>query len=66
MTFLAVQTTYKHQLNRYQSSDSTTSEIDYDQLISMLNSRNIQLIDVRNKEECIIQGVIPGSVNIPG
>lgn len=46
------------------ASPDPDSVVSYEQLRSMLSSKNIQLFDVRNPDE-FQAGRIPGSVNIP-
>lgn len=44
---------------------STPKGVTYRELKSLLNSKDIMLIDVRNTLEILEQGKIPGSINIP-
>lgn len=44
---------------------STPKGVTYRELKSLLNSKDIMLIDVRNTWEILEQGKIPGSINIP-
>ena len=41
------------------------SDVSYDQLVEILKNNKATVIDVRNPEELIDYGAIPGAVNIP-
>ena len=41
------------------------SDVNYDQLVEILKNNKATVIDVRNPEELIDYGAIPGAVNIP-
>ena len=47
------------------SPPSSIPEISYNQLIEVLNSKSAVVIDVRNPEELVKFGEIPGAINIP-
>ncbi|XP_064638591.1 thiosulfate sulfurtransferase/rhodanese-like domain-containing protein 3 isoform X1 [Lineus longissimus] len=44
---------------------SSYTDLSYEQFLSLLESKDIQLFDVREPEECRTTGVIPSAVNIP-
>ena len=50
---------------RYCTTDDAFRDVDTEELLAMLESKNIQLIDVREPWELIERGRIPSSVNIP-
>ncbi|XP_077862688.1 uncharacterized protein LOC144344685, partial [Saccoglossus kowalevskii] len=59
---------YLQQPRRWLSSDINPedfSSVDYNGLIALLDSGDVQLIDVREPDELIEYGKIPKSLNIP-
>ena len=50
---------------RYCATYDAFHDVDTEELLVMLESKNIQLIDVREPWELIERGRIPSSVNIP-
>ena len=50
---------------KFCSPPSSIPEISYNQLIEVLNSKSAVVIDVRNPEELVKFGEIPGAINIP-
>lgn len=47
------------------SSDTSSRNVDYSQLVGLMNKDNVTVIDVREKNELKETGQIPGSLNIP-
>lgn len=52
-------------VRNYASNYEKSTELSYEDLVALLESGGIQLIDVREKREIQEQGAFPGSVNIP-
>merc|ERR1712126_257150 len=55
----------KPTIRKFSSPPSSIPEISYNQLIEVLNSKSAVVIDVRNPEELVKFGEIPGAINIP-
>ncbi|KAJ8303825.1 hypothetical protein KUTeg_018618 [Tegillarca granosa] len=52
-------------VRNYACNYEKSTELSYEDLVALLESGGIQLIDVREKREIQEQGAFPGSVNIP-
>ena len=45
--------------------DSKWTDLSYNDMVALIESKNIQLIDVREPKELTETGHIPGAVNVP-
>lgn len=52
-------------VRNYGSNHEKLTELSYEELVALIESGGVQLIDVREKREIQEQGEFPGSINIP-